>query len=126
MDAAVSKQSGGITLAIYIAIAITGAAFGQQQEPLPGQPLYKAPPPAGTPVKTEPVRTVAPLDLLSTQSAPRTTEIMTQQSSTHVKTLVVRPPDGWTPPDRRHVNLLPSQEPPEPVVMYREPGGSIP
>jgi len=30
---------GGITLAIYIAIGITGAAFGQSDEPLPGQPL---------------------------------------------------------------------------------------
>jgi hypothetical protein len=38
---------GRITLGIYVAIGITGAAFGQH-EPLPGQPLYKAPPPPPT------------------------------------------------------------------------------
>jgi hypothetical protein len=32
---------GTFTLALYIAIGTIGAAFGQ--EPLPGQPLYKAP-----------------------------------------------------------------------------------
>ena len=38
-------MKGLFTLGIYIAIGITGAAFGQAaDEPLPGQPLYKAPP----------------------------------------------------------------------------------
>ena len=66
-------MKGGVTLAIYVAIGITGAAFGQQStHPMSVPPKYSPIPPS----MEKAFATTNPLlDQLATQSAAKTAEV---------------------------------------------------